>query len=236
MKKFAAFDLDGTLVRWQLYHAIATKLAKDGLFTKEQLTAIDQTLWQWKNRTHEESFQTYEASLVKNYLKAILDLNADKFNQAAEAVFQEYKDQVYTYTRDLINDLKEDGYLLFAISGSQTEIVEKIARYYGFDDYLGTTFIQKNGHFTGEAIAAREAKDKALQKLVDKHGATYTDSIAVGDSMSDIPMLEAVERPIAFNPEKKLSAYARDKGWEIVIERKNTIYELRRHGDEYLLA
>lgn len=236
MNKFAAFDLDGTLVRWQLYHAIATKLAKQGLFTQEQLTTIDQKLWQWKNREHEESFKTYETSLVESYLEAILNLDVAKFDIAAEAVFDEYKDQVYTYTRDLIRELKSEGYLLFAISGSQTEIVKKVADYYGFDDYLGTTFEQQDGVFTGKAIAPRDAKDKALAGLVRKHNATHSGSIAVGDSVSDISMLEAVERPIAFNPEKALSAYAQEHGWEIVIERKNTIYTLKSRGDEYLLA
>jgi phosphoserine phosphatase len=29
-KRFAVFDLDGTLVRWQLYHALVDRLAKKG--------------------------------------------------------------------------------------------------------------------------------------------------------------------------------------------------------------
>lgn len=236
MKRFAAFDIDGTLVRWQLYHAIATKLAKNGLFTAEQMAAMDRSLWQWKNREHEESFKDYEANLVKSYSDAILDLDVEKFNSAANAIFDEYKDQVYTYTRDLIRDLKRQGYLLFAISGSQTEIVKKIADYYEFDDYVGTTYEQKNGVFTGQASVARDAKDRALSKLIKEHDATYAGSIAVGDSVSDISMLDMVGQPIAFNPEKKLSAYAQDHGWDIVVERKNTIYRLRKHGDDYILV
>jgi phosphoserine phosphatase len=39
-------------------------------------------------------------------------------------------------------------------------------------------------------------------------------------------MLELVERPIAFNPNKKLCAHAKKKGWEIVVERKDVIYKL----------
>lgn len=236
MRKFAAFDIDGTLVRWQLYHAIATKLAKDGLFTPDQMDKIDQLFWQWKNREHEDSFKEYESSLVNTYSDAIVNLDTTQFNAAADAVFDEYKDQVYTYTRDLIRDLQTNNYLVFAISGSQSEIVQKIATYYNFDDFLGTDFEQEEGRFTGKAVAVRETKDTALAGLVHKHNATYDGSIAVGDSTSDIAMLEAVERPIAFNPEKRLSAHARTHGWEIVIERKNTVYELRKQGDEYILA
>jgi HAD superfamily hydrolase (TIGR01490 family) len=236
MKRFAAFDIDGTLVRWQLYHAIASELAGQGLFTPEQLATIEDARTKWKNRTHEDSFKTYEQELVNAYSKAMLNLDVDRFNHAAEAVFNEYKDQIYIYTKGLIKQLKEEGYLLFAISGSQTEVVEKIAHYYGFDDYLGTLFEQKDGHFTGAAKIARSAKDKALQRLAAKHNASYEGSIAVGDSLSDVPMLAAVERPIAFNPEKRLFAHARDHGWDIVVERKNTVYELRDDDGIYVLA
>jgi phosphoserine phosphatase len=39
-------------------------------------------------------------------------------------------------------------------------------------------------------------------------------------------MLEAVENPIAFNPNQTLYNHAKKRGWEIVVERKDVIYEL----------
>jgi phosphoserine phosphatase len=49
---------------------------------------------------------------------------------------------------------------------------------------------------------------------------------ARGDTESDIPMLELVEIPIAFNPNKKLFEHAKARGWRTVVERKDVIYEL----------
>jgi HAD superfamily hydrolase (TIGR01490 family) len=236
MKRFAVFDIDGTLVRWQLYHAIASELAAQGFFTPTQHQSIDVARMQGKNRAHPESFRDYEENLVNVYKKAMLNLSVEQFNQAADTVFEEYKDQVYTYTRDLIHSLKQQDYLLFAISGSQSEIVAKIAKHYGFDDYVGTSFEQQAGRFTGAATVAREAKHLVLQQMAKKHGADYTDSVAVGDSMSDAPMLEAVERPIAFNPEKKLFDYAKERGWEVIVERKNMVYKLKNQDGKYILA
>src|SRR3546814_11785501 len=34
MKKFAVFDIDGTLIRWQLYHAVVETVAKDRKSTR----------------------------------------------------------------------------------------------------------------------------------------------------------------------------------------------------------
>ncbi len=235
-RRFAVFDIDGTLVRWQLYHAVADALAKQGLIDSKTYRVILNARMQWKQRSHKEAFKDYERQLVKVYEQLLKSLSIEQFNSATNSVFEEYKDQVYTYTRNLISQLKQNGYLLFAISGSQTEIVEKIAKYYDFDDYVGSNYERQGSGFSGQKITHLSDKHKVLEDLLSKHQVTWAKSIAVGDSASDISMLEMVEEPIAFNPEKKLFDQARQKGWKVVIERKNMVYELNlRHG-KYLLA
>src|SRR4051812_29287832 len=135
-RPFAVFDIDGTLIRWQLYHAIADALAKRGHIDPQTYEEIRDARMLWKRREHEESFKAYEQRLVTAYESLLGGLTVDQFNEASEAVFTEYKDQVYAYTRRLIRDLKAQDYLLFAISGSQREIIEKIARHHGFDDCI----------------------------------------------------------------------------------------------------
>lgn len=235
-KRFAVFDIDGTLIRWQLYHAIADELAKSGHIDAETYASIRDARADWKQRKHEDSFKAYEEHLVIAYRLLLTSLTVPRFELAAEAVFKEYKDQVYVFTRDLLKDLKKKGYVLLAISGSQSEIVEKIANYYGFDDFVGSYYHREKGKFTGEFDLTVFSKDKVLSELIKKHKLTLEDSIAVGDSMSDLPMMKLVDRPIAFNPEKSLLAAAKKAGWEVVVERKNVIYKLEASGDKYVLA
>lgn len=235
-RKFAVFDIDGTLIRWQLYHAIADNLVKLGFIAPVKYLAIKEARMIWKRRESSESFKQYEQELVRLYENILSEITVDQFEEAAEAVFDEYKDQVYTYTRDLINQLKNDGYLLFAISGSQTQIISKMAAHYGFDDFVARQESVKNGKFTGKAFTPIFSKDDVLKKLVAKHKATFKHSLAVGDSASDIKMLQIVEKPIAFNPERALFDHARSQGWRIVIERKNMIYELQMKDGNYELA
>jgi len=233
-KKFAVFDIDGTLIRWQLYHSVADTLMRLGHLEPQLRQTIKDARMVWKRR--EGAFADYERQLIAVYDKIITSLSREQFEAAAQAVFDEYKDQVYTYTRDLIAKLKKDEYLLFAISGSQAEIVKRIADYYGFDDFVGSAYEYKAGRFTGAKTVAAWHKDKALKGLVSKHRASFTGSLAVGDSHSDIKMLEMVENPIAFNPENQLFEHARSKGWKIVIERKNVVYELESKDGQYQLA
>ena len=234
-RKFAVFDIDGTLVRWQLYHAVADSLVKLGFIAPVKFQGIKGARMDWKRRESSESYKKYETKLIKLYEDILADITISQFEQAAQNVFDEYKDQVYTWTRDLISDLMKKDYLLFAISGSQIEVVSKIAAYYKFDDCVGTEYVRKNGGFTGENIYHAANKRRVLEGLVNNHRATTEGSVAVGDGISDVPMLELVNTPIAFNPERRLLEVAKKQGWKIVIERKNMVYELEKQNGKYQL-
>lgn len=237
MKKFAVFDIDGTLVRWQLYHALVDKLAKNDLLGEGAHEKIHEARMRWKNREHGYGFSDYELELIHQFESAIKKLDPAKFNQVVDSVIDEYKDQVYIYTRNLISKLKANDYMLLAVSGSQKELVEKIAAHYGFDDFVGTDYArtEDQSSFSGDVIVASHDKKAVLQKLVNKHELTFDESYAVGDSKSDATMLELVENPIAFNPDKALFDIAEQKHWDIVVERKNVIYKLNYQDGNYKL-
>ncbi len=235
-RKFAVFDIDGTLVRWQLYHAVVDELIAGGKLPKSVGQAIEQARMTWKRRGHLESFQTYEHLLWQSYTAAVTQIPIASVEAAVATVFKTHKDQVYIYTRDLISSLRGQGYLLFAISGSHQEIVEKLAAYYGFDDAVGTRYIREQGVFTGEEVSTISRKDAVLRQLVAKHDASWEHSIGIGDSKSDVGMLQLVASPIAFNPNQDLFGIAQAAGWKIVVERKNMIYELEPSNGTYVLA
>jgi HAD superfamily hydrolase (TIGR01490 family) len=235
-RPFAVFDIDGTIIRWQLYHAIGDGLAKRGVIGPEAFRQVREARMNWKRRSGEELFRTYELELVKALDTAVAGLEVEVLSEVADQVFDEYKEQVYTYSRDLIRKLKREGYLLFAISGSPAIIVEKLAKYYGFDDFAATEYPASNGRYLGTKALSLGKKPELLQKLIEKHGASSAGSLGVGDSEGDIDMLEIVEQPIALNPTKQLFQLASAKGWKIVLERKNMIYELEPRDGKYILA
>jgi HAD superfamily hydrolase (TIGR01490 family) len=234
-RPFAAFDIDGTLIRWQLYHAIGDRLAKQGIIEGAEFDRVRRTRMNWKRRSGEDSFNDYELALVKVFDQALKGLQVSIFKEVVGAVFDEYKEQVYTYTRDLIESLKKQDYLLFAVSGSPEMIVSLLAQFYGFDDYAGTAYELKAGCFTGKKSLAVGHKDDLLKELVIKHDSTYQASLAVGDSEGDIKMLALTDQPIAFNPTNALMKHAKQAGWPIVLERKNVVYNLEPANGDYKL-
>lgn len=226
-RKFAAFDIDGTLIRWQLYHAVVNKLAKNGELGDELYSQLKIERQRWKDRENQDSFGDYEKIMLAKFMENRSQVDQARFIEISREIAGEYIDQTYVYTRDLLRKLQNDGYFTMIISGSPIEVLESVAKKYGFDDFLGFD--------NARLMSPVHTKGLALKSLVSQHDLTCAGSYAVGDSFSDIKMLELAENPIAFNPEKRLYEAAKTNHWPIVVERKNVAFELRWNDGKYEL-
>jgi hypothetical protein len=54
-----------------------------------------------------------------------------------------------------------------------------------------------------------------MVELARRTGIDLSESTAYSDSATDLPMLEAVGRPVAVNPDRGLAKAARERGWEV---------------------
>lgn len=234
--KFAVFDIDGTLIRWQLYHVIVDKLAGAGHLGPSAKEKLKQERMVWKRREHPDAFKKYESLIIQLYESALEHLKPEQFDKFVSEIIEEYKDQTYVYSRQLLDNLKKQGFFLLIISGSHQELIEQIAQHYGFDDFIASAYHRKNGKYTGTKFIPNMDKAKALKSLIEKHDLDTKDSVGIGDSGSDIAMLDLVDKPVAFNPDERLLTAAKNYGWQIVIERKSVIYKLEKHDGRYILA
>jgi phosphoserine phosphatase len=108
-------------------------------------------------------------------------------------------------------------------------VLDKFCPRLGFDKVYGMLYeIGPQECFTGNVIDEHLIFNKAniIRRAAEKEKLLLADSVGVGDTESDIPMLDAVEQPICFNPNAKLYAHAKRAGWKVVVERKDVIYEL----------
>jgi HAD superfamily hydrolase (TIGR01490 family) len=236
-QKFAAFDIDGTLFRSGLYREVVYELIATDKAPAELSRAFSQLEVDWQARKHVNAFKVYEKAMADTFDVILPRIKCDDFDTAAQAVFERLGDHVYTYTRDLVMDLKQRDYTLIAISGSQEELVKPFADKYGFDIWVGQHYERgDNGYFTGRIVKTHEGKDVILRDIVEQHELGFIESVAIGDSRGDVGMLSIVEQPIAFNPDRELFDAAKQNGWKVVVERKNMIYELEPNGHTFILA
>jgi HAD superfamily hydrolase (TIGR01490 family) len=227
-RKVAFFDLDGTVFRGSLVGELVKELILMRYFSSDSGLKINEAHQKHKNR--QISYTDYLNVIIEEYRHNLKSCTIDHFNQASDEVMRKKSDRVYTYTRDLINQYKQERYFLVAISGSLDIIVSKFADNMGFNLSFGAGLESVNGKFTGKHLNKNcyEDKSKVVQSFINKADfeVDLANSIAVGDTSADISMLEMVGNPIAFNPDQILIKHAKEKGWEIIIERKDIIVRL----------
>lgn len=228
LTKMAFFDIDGTIFRSSLLIEIINELVSKGIFPKRAGEEIKTKKLAWLDRVGQ--YDDYLYKVVEIHLKYIKGCRQADIMKAVDDVIYFEKDRVYRFTRDLIKQLKKDNYFMVAISGSPTYLVEEFAKHMGFDRAFGQIIGVEDGLFTGEIVNKNfRDKDSIISQFIEKENIEidFENSTAVGDTDNDIPMLKRVGRPIAFNPNTEFAKYAKENGWEIVVERKDAIYRIK---------
>lgn len=228
MQKVAFFDIDGTLFRSSLLIELVEALIEEGKFPAEAKEEYQSEYQAWLNR--EGDYEAYIGAIIRTYLQYIRGVYYGDLADIGRRVVAVKSRRVYRYTRDLIKKLKQEGYYLVAISQSPKTVLDDFCQQYGFDKVYGRVYeLGPQDNFTGVVIDEHLIENKAtIVKRVFDHNPELTreDSIAVGDTMGDLSLLESVANPICFNPSQVLYNHAKRLGWEVVVERKNVIYFL----------
>ncbi len=106
------------------------------------------------------------------------------------------------------------GHRTLLITGALDLVVEPLRPL--FDDIVCARLGEADGRLTGrleQLPPIGEARAIVLAEYAGAEGLHLEESMAYADSASDLPMLEAVGFPVAVNPEAKLAAIARRRGW-----------------------
>ncbi len=224
----AFFDIDGTVFRSSLFIELVEALVKEGVFPESARDQYEEPFHAWLNR--EGSYNDYIGSMVATFLEHIRGVHYGDMADLGRLVVAGHSKRVYRYTRDLIAELKTEGYYTVAISQSPKAILDEFCENYGFDKVYGRMYeIGPTDRFTGVVTDEHLIENKAniVNRFFERNPElTRVGSLAVGDTEGDISMLELVDRPICFNPNRVLYDTAKRMNWPVVVERKDVIYNL----------
>ena len=226
-KPVAIFDVDGTIFRSSLLIQVVNRLIEKQVFPPETRDIYEQEYERWLNR--EGDYEEYIGAVVQAFVGHLKGVHYSALADAAEEVVEEQWKRVYRYTRDLLKELKSEGYFLLAVSHSPKTVLDKFCPRLGFDKTYGMIYeIGPQDCFTGKVTDEHLIMNKAaiVRRAVEKENLTLENSVGVGDTESDIPFLEMVAKPVCFNPNQKLYKTAQRLKWGVVVERKDVIYDL----------
>ncbi|WP_374024099.1 HAD-IB family hydrolase [Mycobacterium sp. HNNTM2301] len=125
---------------------------------------------------------------------------------------------VFAEAADLIAAHKLCGRDVVVVSASGEEIVAPIARALGATHAMATRMVVEDGRYTGEIAfyCYGEGKVQAIRELAAREGYPLEHCYAYSDSITDLPMLEAVGHPSVVNPDRGLRREAVERGWPVL--------------------
>lgn len=224
----AFFDIDGTVFRSSLLIELVEALVREAVFPEDAREQYEEAHRAWQSR--EGTYEAYIEAVVASFRAHLRGVYYGDFADVGRQVVGVHSKRVYRYTRDLLRELKHEGYTLIAISQSPKTILDEFCGQYGFDKVYGRVYeLGPQDRFTGQVTDEHLIANKSaiVERVFLRHPElTRSRALAVGDTESDIPLLEAVDRPICFNPNAILYEHAQLRGWPVVVERKDVIYHL----------
>ena len=230
----AVFDVDGTLFRRGLLPALTRRLVNEEVFPERVREELSEDYYAWVERRG--SYETYDELVMELFLRELKGVSVAELRRCAIAEVEAHGRRLHIYTRDVARRLKQAGYYLIAISGSPQEILDLFLKPLGFDRAWGTVLAQDEGRYTGEVLQDPfKNKRRVLEGFLGEADVGLEGSVGVGDTLSDVGFLEMVETPIAFNPNRRFFEVARQRGWPIVVERKDVIYNLQKRLEDPVL-
>jgi len=136
----------------------------------------------------------------------------------AETLLEIVEPLVYAEATELIAEHRANGDEVVVLSASGLEVAEPIAALVGADRCQATRMRVENGRYSGEIeyYCYGEVKAQAARDIAAAGGYRLEDCRAYSDSITDLPLLEAVGHPTVVNPDRALRRVAAERGWPVL--------------------
>ena len=147
-------------------------------------------------------------------------MRRDVLGEQSERMFaSDIVPKVYAGAKPLIEADRVAGFRLVLVSGGLDFAIAPAAEYFGFDDLIANRLVFEDGVATGDLappVLAEQEKVAAIERYCREYNVDTARSKAYADSLSDLPMLEAVGVPAAVNPDRRLRKVAVERGWPVL--------------------
>jgi HAD superfamily hydrolase (TIGR01490 family) len=212
----AFFDLDKTIIAKSSVLAFGKPFFQNGLLNRRAVlrSAYAQFVFALAGADEDqiERMRAYLTSMCSGWdVAQVREIVSETLHEIIDPI-------VYDEAVELIGEHKAAGRDVVIVSSSGEEVVAPIGAMLGADHVIATQMLVADGKYTGEIgrYAYGPEKASAILELATERGYDLQHSYAYSDSVTDVPMLEAVGHPYAVNPDRALRKVATERGWPML--------------------
>lgn len=217
----AIFDLDNTLLDGDSDYLWGRFMGEMGV--------VDREVYEQGNRRFYEQYQAGTLDIhafVRFSLTPLRQRPMDELLRLRERFIDAViRPVVLPAARQLVDSHRRRGDELLIITATNAFVTAPIAELLGVPHLLATEPAMAEGHFTGEIAGTpsfREGKIARLRAWLAEREAAFNHTWFYSDSHNDLPLLEAVQHPVAVDPDEALRSTAEQRGWPVVSLREGS--------------
>lgn len=212
----AFFDLDKTVIAKSSTLAFSKPFFAQGLLNRRAVlkSTYAQFIFLMSGADHDQMdrMRSYLTNMCTGWdVEQVKSIVAETLHEIVDPL-------VFAEAANLIADHRLCGRDVVVVSASGEEIVGPIARELGATHSMATRMVVEDGKYTGEVgfYCYGEGKVQAIEELAAREGYALEHCYAYSDSVTDLPMLQAVGHPSVVNPDRGLRKEALAREWPVL--------------------
>lgn len=216
--RLALFDLDNTLLSCDSDYEWGQFLVDRGV--------LDRDAYEAQNRAYYEQYVAGTLD-IHEYLGFALRPLAEHTPEDLARWHDDFMrsrilPSITPQARALVKDHLGHGDLCAIVTATNSFVTAPIAREFGVEHLIATEPEKRDGRFTGRVAGTPCFRAGKIERLEQWLGATgrrsrdFPERWCYSDSHNDLPLLELATRPVAVDPDERLAAEARRRGWPVI--------------------
>ena len=215
-KNLAIFDLDNTILNGDSDYSWINFLIDIDYVDKDEYEKKNQYFYDkyYEGKLDYDEWAEFALSTIKGKRPEEIENLLNKFLSSV------IEPMINIYALRLLHNHYHKNDVMLLASATNSVIVNPIAKRLGFENIVATEVEIVNGVYSGKFQNTPALGEGKLQKVREwmrrNDFSDFKNTIFYSDSINDFPLLLAVNKAVAVNPDNKLREECEKRSWEIV--------------------
>lgn len=215
-RNLAIFDLDNTILNGDSDYSWINFLIEKRLVDKDEYERKNKYFYDqyYQGKLNYDEWAEFALTTIKGKKPEEIEDILSKF--LSEII----EPMINIYALKLLHDHTHNNDIMLLASATNSVIVEPIAKRLGFENIVSTEVEIIDEIYTGKVLGIPALSEGKLIKvkewMLQNRIESFDNTSFYSDSINDLPLLAAVSKPVAVNPDDMLREECRKRSWEII--------------------